>query len=140
MPDDVDAGLEEDVRLEDGPVAAPEHSALGESASNGLAERAVQALEGQVRTMKLALESRIECDITRDHPIMHWMAMHAAFLLTVCHEDANGTTGYEHWHGQKAKFKMPEFGETILYFIPTKRRHSLDAKLKFGICLGRSCL
>ena len=39
---------------------APENSAVGESASNGLAERTVQAVEDQVRTLLLALESRIK--------------------------------------------------------------------------------
>ena len=67
----------------DVPTAAPEHSAPGESASNGLAERAVQSVEGQVRTMKLALQDRNRCGISSDQPIMHWMVMHAAFLLTV---------------------------------------------------------
>ena len=37
---------------EEGPVvAAPEHSAVGESASNGVSERTVQQVEDMVRTM-----------------------------------------------------------------------------------------
>ena len=127
------AGVADDV-----PVAAPERSAPGESASNGLAERAVQSPEGQVRTMNLALQDRLQCEINSDHPSMQWMVMHAAFPRTVCLECADGTTGYENWRGQNARFRMPEFGETIIYFVPAKRRHNLDAKWNFGIFLGRS--
>merc|ERR1711940_242046 len=36
-----------------------ENSAVGESKSNGFAERAVQSVEGMVRTLKLDLEARI---------------------------------------------------------------------------------
>ena len=39
--------------------AIPEASPTGSSGSNGVIERTVQAIEGQVRTLKLALESRI---------------------------------------------------------------------------------
>ena len=37
--------------------AVPEYSAIGESASNGRAERTVQSIEDQLRALKLALES-----------------------------------------------------------------------------------
>ena len=40
--------------------AVPENSAVGDSASNGRAERAVQTIEDQLRTLKSALEARIE--------------------------------------------------------------------------------
>ena len=40
--------------------AVPEYSAVGESASNGKAERAVQMLEDKIRTLKSALEARIK--------------------------------------------------------------------------------
>ena len=52
MPDSAAVG-EEVLVADDVPVAAPEHSAPGESASNGLAERAVQSIEGQVRRHNL---------------------------------------------------------------------------------------
>ena len=93
--------VEQEARVEEVPAAAPEHSAPGESASNGMAERAVQSIEGQTRTMKLALEANIATHIPSDHPIMHWMVVHAGFLLTVCLEDVDGTTGYEKFCGQR---------------------------------------
>ena len=54
-------------------AAVPEESAPGESQSNGAAERAVRSLEDQIRTMKLALEARLSCQIPTDHIIMRWL-------------------------------------------------------------------
>ncbi|MGB1725710.1 MAG: hypothetical protein ACPHJZ_05285, partial [Limisphaerales bacterium] len=42
------------------PLAVPENSAVGSSASNGRAERTVQIVEDLIRTMKSALDSRLE--------------------------------------------------------------------------------
>ena len=49
-----------DHRGEDITQIGIEHSPVRDSQSNGLVERAVQTLEGQVRTMLLALEAKIE--------------------------------------------------------------------------------
>ena len=48
-------------------IAVPEHSHPGESRSNGLSERAVQTLEDQTRTLKVALEARLGVAI----PVYH---------------------------------------------------------------------
>ena len=42
-----------------------EHSPVGSSASNGLVERAIQSVQGQVRVLKLALEGRWSVEICR---------------------------------------------------------------------------
>ena len=49
--------------------AVPEHSAVGESASNGFAERGVQSLEDLVRTMKHAPQARLDSalDVAKRH-------------------------------------------------------------------------
>ena len=46
-----------------------EASPVGSSGSTGVIERAVQAIEGQVRTIKLALESRIGMETPSDHDV-----------------------------------------------------------------------
>ena len=122
----------------DVPVAAPGHPAPGDSASNGMAERAVQPLEGQVLAMKLALEDRIGTAIPSNHPTMHWMVSHAACLPSVCLEWEDATTGYEKWHGQKARMQLPELGKTILYFVPANNRFDLEANLGLLIFLCKS--
>ena len=57
-------------------VPVPEFSAVGESASNGRAERAVQMVEDQLRVGKLALEGRIGAKIPSSHPVIRWMIKH----------------------------------------------------------------
>ena len=61
--------------------AVPEYSAVGESASNGKAERAVQTIEDLARTLKSALEARIGARVGSTHPMMRWIVRHAALIL-----------------------------------------------------------
>ena len=123
---------------EEAVVATPERSSVGESASNGLAKRAVQSVEDIVRTCKLALEARISARIPSASPIMHWMVEHAASLLTKYHVGSDGRTGYARLHGRETKEKLVEFGETIMWFVPRKLRAKLDARWRYGIWLGRA--
>ena len=51
----------------------PGLSAVGESASNGRAERTVQSVEDMVRTYLHALESRLKVKIPSEHPVMRWI-------------------------------------------------------------------
>ena len=84
-----------------GAVIAPlENSAPGESASNGMAERAVQDVEDMVRTYKLALEAGIEATIPSTHPICHWLIEHAGNMITKLHVGDDGQTGYSRLHGR----------------------------------------
>ena len=48
--------------------AVPEASAVGESASNGKAERTIQSFEDLLRTLKSALETRIQQKLPVQHP------------------------------------------------------------------------
>ena len=49
--------------------AVPERSAVGESASNGRAERSVQRFEDHVRTLLGELESRLGQKLSSKHPV-----------------------------------------------------------------------
>ena len=55
--------------------AVPENSAVGKSASNGKAERAVQQVEDMLRTYLHALEGRIKRKIPMSHPIRRWLSV-----------------------------------------------------------------
>ena len=75
MPEDPDtfgAGLAQ---------ALAKHSAVGESASKGKAERTLQAAEDMVRTLKSALESRIKSRNGTATAIMIWLVEHVASIL-----------------------------------------------------------
>ena len=59
----------------------PENSAVGESQSNGKAERAVQHLEDQTRTLFGELEERLDVKFKPEHAILSWLVEYAAVLI-----------------------------------------------------------
>ena len=60
--------------------AVPENSAVGESQSNGRAERAVQRLEDHVRTFLGELEERLGVQLKPNSPVLSWLVEYAAAL------------------------------------------------------------
>ena len=95
-----------------------EHSAVGESDTNATIERAIQDVEGQLRTLRAALEEKVQQKIRLDHPIVPWMVRHSAALITRCRVRPNGRTPLEMMKGHKTHSKITEFGEIILFKIP----------------------
>ena len=60
----------------------PENSPVEESQSNGVIERAVQDVEGMVRTLKDQLETSYSTKIESGHPILSRLVNHAGMLLS----------------------------------------------------------
>ena len=119
-------------------LAVPEHSHTGESQSNRTAERSVQMVEDLVRTLKAALEDRMGQQIPCDSPLMHWIFRHAVFLLTKYHVGPDHLTGYMRLHGKASHFdRIAELGESIMWYVPKRRRTKLEPKWRSGVFLGR---
>ena len=59
-----------------------ESSPVGSSQSNGTVERAIQSVQGMVRTLRSSLEEKCEKKFEAVHSIWRWIAEHAWFLLT----------------------------------------------------------
>ena len=95
--------------------AVLEHSAVGESQSNGLAERGVQLAEDMLRTYKLALEDRMQCSLGTKHPVFHWITDHVGSVANRTVKDSEGRTAYQKIHGAPSGTKGIEFAERILY-------------------------
>ena len=57
----------------DEPRTVHEASPAGSSQSNGFIERAIQDEEGQIRTIKSDLESRIQGAIPSSHNLVPWL-------------------------------------------------------------------
>ena len=55
----------------------PEGASRGDPQSNGAAEAAVGVTKGLVRTLKIALQTRVNTAIPAEHPITAWMVRHA---------------------------------------------------------------
>ena len=114
-------------------LAVPGHSHTGESQSNGQAERSVQMVEDMVRTLKAALEDRLEIRIESTSPSMRWLFMHAGFLLSKYHVGPDHMTGFMRLHGKTSHLdRLAGFGEHVLWFVPAKRRTKLERKWRSG--------
>ena len=72
-----------------------EHSPVGSSQSNGIIERAVQSIEGQLRVIKLALEKRYKVELPVQHPLLAWAVEYAGVMLNRCEVGHDGRTAYE---------------------------------------------
>ena len=65
----------------DGVQIIPEESPVGGSQSNGDVEAAIKQVQGQIRTMRLAVQARYKTVLTDNHQIMTWLVPHAAESL-----------------------------------------------------------
>ena len=119
-------------------VAVPEASPVGSSASNGRAERTIQQVEDQLRTMKAALESRLGTKLPCNHPVVRWLVSHVADVINKSAINENGMTPYENLHGKKPRERRLEFGERVLYSVPKQGRAKMDVRWKVGVFLGHT--
>ena len=118
--------------------AALEQSAVGESNTNATIERAIQDVESQARTLRAALEKRIEHKIVLSDTVVPWLIRHAAALITRCRVRANGHTALEMMRGRKTHAELTEFGETVMFKIPKTKFNpgKFEDQWDMGIYLG----
>ena len=115
----------------------PEESPVGEHQSNGEVERVNQTLQGQFRSMKLALESRYSKPIRSDHSIFPWLVIYAGILINICKVGPDGRTPYERRKGKRFNQTLPELGECIWYLKPQSAGvNKLDPRWEDGIYAG----
>ena len=94
----------------------PELSPTMDSRANGFTERADQELEGHVRTVVHALESKRGTTIDASDNVLHWRVCHAAMILNrVTKLNADGKTAHARLRGRKSRIYTCEFGEIIMY-------------------------
>ena len=93
----------------------PENSPVGSTASNGVIEGGIHAVEQMVRVLKGALEARWEVGIPTLHAIIPWMAEYAALLLNRFEVGRDGKTSYERSKGKKANALGLDLGEAVLW-------------------------
>ena len=113
-----------------------ENSPVGDSRANGAAERAIQAVEEQVRVIKNGLETRIGMKISGKHPVTFWLIEHAADLLTKYAVGEDGKTAYERMKGKPYLGDVVEFGEKIHHRL-RKKGDKMDVRWDEGFYLGK---
>ena len=81
-----------DALRRDGFQEVLEQSPVGESQSNGIAERKIQAVEDLLRTMRVALQGRLKMQIPMRHPILRWRMDHVASVTNSYVVENDGLT------------------------------------------------
>ena len=93
-------------------------SPVGESQSNGVAERQVQAVEDLIRTTRGALMHRLQCHMVATHPLCQWLVLHAARVMRRYVIGRDGRTASQRLHGRRASNKAVESGEKGVLLYP----------------------
>ena len=108
--------LQERIRQSRSDPTVLENSPVEQSQANGVVEKAVQEIEGMVRTLVSALEERIRWRIPHDSPIMGWIVEYAAVLINLFRVGRDHKTPNErHKGGERNIRPIAEFGESVFY-------------------------
>ena len=120
------------------PVTILESSPVGESASNGAIEVAIQHLEGKIRTLKMYLEERIGYKIKVRSPIMAWLIRHASDTYNKHQVGSDGRTAYERLKGKRCRQYAVPFAETVMYLPlkPARQSDKAEPRWRQGLFLG----
>ena len=91
-----------------------ENSPVGSSKSNGSVERAMQSVQGMIRTIRNNIEGRWGVKIDATHSHWPWTEERAGFQLTRFEVGRDGKTAHERLKGKSAKVQGMAFAEGIL--------------------------
>ena len=100
---------------------ALDNSRVGDSDSNGTIERAIQDVEGQCRTMRSALEEKLNIKITLKHPVTPWLIRHAGYLITRCRIRPSGRTALQMMKGRRPNGKLADLVNSCTSSSPRLR-------------------
>ena len=114
-----------------------EESPVKSSGSNGIVERGVQGVEGQIRALWLAFQDRLGKKIDSRERIVTFIPDYAAYLMNRMEVSKDGKTSYERTKGKKPTILGIEFGEKLLYKVkPTQKMEKINVRWEYGIFVG----
>ena len=113
-----------------------EHSPPYDSQANGSVENAVKQVKSRMRTLKLCLERRIGKRIPPKHPVMTWLAPHAAAILRYRCRGDDGKTPYERIRLRPFNTRLLCFCEKVSYKNKTKEPTEDEHRWHHGLFLG----
>jgi hypothetical protein len=123
--------------------ARPEGKTILESSpkeskgSNGVAERGIQEIEGQIRVMFLALQEKLGRKIDARERIVALIPEYASYLMNRLKKGEDGKVPYGRSRGKKPTVMGVEFGEKLLYKVPkAAKMEKLMPRWKHGIFVG----
>ena len=116
----------------------PIESPVRASKSNGQIERCIRTFQGQVRTIKHYLESKIQKRMEVDSALYSWLVVYCADIMNKFLVGKDGLTAYERITAHKCKHFIIGFGEVVDYKLEYDKgdRHKADSDVHQGIFLG----
>ncbi len=114
-----------------------EESPVKSSGSNGVVERGVESIEGQVRAIFLGFQERLGKRVDSRQRVVTFIPEYAAYLMNRLEEGKDGKMGYERVKGKKCTVLGLEFGEKLLYKVkPKDKLEKINARWEYGIFVG----
>ena len=114
-----------------------EESPVKSSGSNGVVERAVQEIEGQIRALFIGLQDRLGFSIDARERVVAFIPEYAAYLLNRLQRGRDGKVPYERLKGKKPTVLGVEFGEKVMYKLKAGGRlEKINSRWDYGIFVG----
>ena len=114
-----------------------EESSVGEHQSNGAIENAIRRVQGQARTLRDALESRIGIRIEGKDNICTWLVRHAAASMNRYQVGSDGRTAHERLRGRKFRRDVAEIGESVMYIrAESVGKDKYNSRWEEGVFIG----
>ena len=114
------------------------HSPVGESAANGVIENAIRRVQGQVRAIKLDIETNIKAKLNPSQTIWLWPIEYAAqtFLFWRTSGD-DGLTAIQRIRRRSTTAPRPRCGEGTMHKIPKVVKLSKsEVRWRCGVWVG----
>ena len=102
----------------------------------GAIERANQEAEGQIRTMRHALEEHLKIKLGSAWAIVAWMVRHAGWIITHFLLKVDGRTPFMRLRRRPFNGEIAEFGAMVWWKDPALMHAKLDDRWNSGIWLG----
>jgi len=97
----------------------------------------VKTVQGQVRTLKFALEARVGFPMYETSEILNWMIRHSAMLINIGQRGQDGRSAWERVKGRRFNSELPEFGEQVMFLKPgSLGKDKFDSRWDVGHFLG----
>ena len=118
----------------------PIESPVRASKSNGRMENSVKIWQGQIRTIKHFVESKIGGRIEPGGALFSWLIPFCADIVNKFRVGNDGRTAYERITAHKCKVAQVGFGEVVDFKVETDKNNRLKADSEFsvGVFLGYS--
>ena len=101
---------------------------LKHSSASDPAERAIQTVEEQSRTIRADCQMRFGSGETfgADKPIWAWLMRHAGWQISRYKPKGNGMTACKQAHGEHYTHEVVPFAEIVLVRVPKPTHHGLQ--------------